>query len=339
MDGGQALELRQMLERIWSEVSTRVPSMEPGALSSAELALKTPGGPLRLAVDEVGYRHLLVPVAIDDRSVGDWLSAGVRMTTRVKIAEDGPVRFLDLECRRDDLNGVFTGLVADVCAAVAYARQVSGRDLSVMLESWRKLLAGSPKTWTVPRLAGLYGELVVLERLLEKDPTATEAWSGPIGAPQDFLLHPHAIEVKSTTAPTGRLVHVHGVDQLEPPATGSLVLIWSRFAAVSGGKADGIATIVERCLAKADTSSLLSHLDQLGLPSLNSVELRDVGFELVERRLYEVGPVFPSITPARFAGGAVPAGVQDIEYMVDLDTVVAFDEDLETVVGRFLGFS
>ncbi|GIE82800.1 hypothetical protein Aph02nite_87500 [Actinoplanes philippinensis] len=339
-DGSQALELRQMLERLWSEVLTRVPSTDSGSLASAELALTTKVGPVLLAVDHLGCRHLLVPMTPDDGGAGDWLSAGVRMTTRVKVAEDRPVRFLDLECRRDDLNGVFTGLVADVCAVVAHRHEISARDLSAMLESWRKLLAGGPQVWTVPRLAGLYGELVVLERLLDRDPTAIGSWVGPTGAPQDFQSHPHAIEVKSTTAATGRLAHVHGVDQLEPPAAGSLALVWTRFAPVAGsGTADGIATIVERCLAKGASSSLLSRLDQIGLPSLASQELRDVGFELVERRIYNVDRSFPAITPARFEGGSVPAGVRGIEYVIDLDTVTALDEDLDALANRFLGRS
>ncbi|MEU4155931.1 PD-(D/E)XK motif protein [Actinoplanes sp. NPDC026670] len=338
-DGSRALELRQMLERLWSEVATRVPSTDSDALASAELALTTSAGPLLLSIDHLGYRHLLVPAAADDRGPVDWLSAGVRMSTRVKVVEERPVRFLDLECRRDDLNGVFTGLVADVCAVVAFEREISARSLSAMLESWRKLLAGSPQEWTVPRLAGLYGELVVLERLLDRDSTATGTWVGPAGAPQDFQSHPHAIEVKSTTAATGRLVHVHGVDQLEPPATGSLALVWTRFALMTGTDVDSIATIVERCLAKGASSSLLSRLDQIGLPSLTSEDLRGVGFELVERRIYEVDPHFPAITPIRFAGGSVPAGVRSIEYVVDLDTVTALDEDLDALVDRFLGFS
>jgi hypothetical protein len=336
MNGGQALELRQMLERLWSEVQTRVPSTDRGALATAEMALHTPAGPLRLAVDESGCRHLLVPVPLGDRAVVDWLSSGVRMTTRVKVVADEPVRFLDLECRRDDLSGVFTGLVAEVCAVVAFQGQISGPDLSRMLESWRKLLGGDPQVWTVPRLAGLYGELLVLERLLDHDPACTETWVGPAGAPQDFRSHPHAIEVKSTASPTGRRIHVHGADQLECPASGRLTLVWYRFAVSPDGGGDGIRRAVERCLAKANTSGILSRLDQIGLPSLNSMEVGGVGFELVEQRIYDVDPDFPAITPAKFAGGSVPPGIQSIEYVVDLDTVAASEDDFDSVAIRFL---
>jgi putative PD-(D/E)XK family protein DUF4420 len=336
MGSRQALELRRTLESIWAEVAVRVPSTEAGALASAELALYATAGPLRLAVDEHGHRHLLVPLAIGDETVDDWRSAGVQLSTSVKSVDDDLVRLLDLECRRDDLNGVFTGLVADVCATVAEERSISGHGLSAMLESWRELLSGSRQPWTVPRLAGVFGELVVLELLLTLDPTATETWVGPTGAAQDFRRHPHAVEVKTTTSAVGRLVHVHGTDQLERPPTGFLALVWSRYAAMGRGEADDIPSVVERCLALADSPALLSRLDQIGLPSLSSAEVRDVSFELVERSVYDVNSDFPCITRDRFVAHAVPAGIRAVEYVVDLDVVPALAEDATAVVARFL---
>ena len=335
----QALELRRTLERLWSEVTVRVPATEDGALASAELALSAPAGPLRLAVDHAGQRHLLVPISSDDEAVEHWNSAGVSLSTNVRVVDDGAVRFLDLQCRREDLSGVFTGLVADVCVTIARDGQVIGPGLSAMLESWRELLGGNRHAWTVPRLAGLYGELSILERLLAVDPAATETWVGPTGAAQDFRRHPNALEIKATTGSVGRLVRIHGTDQLEWPTAGTLTLVWSRFAAGERGEADDIPSLVERCLALASSPALLSRLDQIGLPSLSSPQLSDVSFELVERYAYQVGMNFPRITPGRFLGDAVPAGVQNVEYVVDLDTVPAMEVDLSTVLTRFLGAS
>jgi hypothetical protein len=336
MSSLQSLELRRTLEKVWSQVAVQVPGTEPGALASAELSLSAPAGSLRLGVDESGHRHFLVPVSADDQRVDDWISSGVQLRTNVKVVEDGAVRFLDLECRRDDLNGVFTGLVADICAVVAYERKISGPALSAMLESWRELLGGSRQIWTQARLAGLYGELSVLEHLLAVDPGATETWVGPTGAAQDFRRHPHALEVKATTAAIGRSVRIHGIDQLERPGTGMLALVWTRLAPLPRGEGDDIPSIVERCLTKASSASLLARLDQSGLPSLSATELRDASFKIVERRVYDVNPDFPRITSERFIGGAVPAGVSNVVYTVDLDTVPVVEDEFSTVLDRFL---
>ena len=334
--GGQALELRRTLEKLWSESAAHLITTDADALAGAELALYAAGGPLRLAVDSLGHRHLLVPIdSVHDR-VSEWRSEGVQLRMVVKVVDGVPTRFLDLECRRDDLNGVFTGLVADVCVAVAREAQISGHGLVELLESWRELLGGARQVWTVSRLAGLYGELSILEHLLRRDSAAVETWVGPTGAPQDFRRHPNALEVKTTTAATGRSVRIHGTGQLERPGTGELVLIWARFAASPRGAADDIPSVVERCLAVGGSSLLLGQLDRLGLPPLNSTELRDVSFELVERNMYDVDPDFPRITPDRFADGAVPAGVQAVEYVIDLDTIPSMGEDLNTLLDRFL---
>ena len=335
--GGQALELRRTLEKLWSEVAGQVPSTESDALASAELALYAADGPLRLAVDRLGHRHLLVPTGAAGDAVPEWRSEGVQVRAAMKIVDGEAVRFLDLECRRDDLNGVFTGLVADICVAVAKDAHISDHGLVAMLESWRELLGGARREWTVPRLAGLYGELAVLELLLRRDSGATQTWIGPTGAPQDFRRHPHALEVKTSTSAVGRSIRIHGVDQLEKPTGGALTLVWTRLAAQPRGSGDDIPSVVERCLAAADSPQLLGLLDRIGLPSLSSTELRDVSFELVERSVYDVGPEFPRITPDRFVGGAVPGGVQAVEYGVDLDTVVPMEEDLISMLGRFLG--
>jgi hypothetical protein len=336
LSGLQELELRRTLEKLWSETAAELPNTESGAMASAELALRVPDGPLRLAVDGAGHRHLLIPVPAKDPAVDDWHSAGVRLRTTVRVVDDAVVRFLDLECRRDDLNGVFTGLATEVCAIVAAHRETSAYSLTNILESWRELLSGARQRWTVPRLAGLYGELLVLERLLRDDPDATASWVGPSGATQDFSRNTHALEVKTSVSPTGRLVRIHGIDQLERPESGSLALIWARVNALERGVADDIPSCVQRCLASASSAALLSRLDQIGLPSLASVELHEISFDLVERRIYEVDSSFPRITPDQFIGHAVPGGVHHVEYIVDLDTVPVSELDLADVVDRFL---
>jgi hypothetical protein len=332
----QALELRRTLERLWVDAATQLPATEAGAMSSAELALYAPAGPLRLAVDRNGSRHLLLPLSDDDPNFDGWRSAGVNLTMNLRIVEGEAVRFLDLECRRDDLTGVFTGLVAHVCSMVAREQKISAAELAAMLESWRELLGGDRQTWTVSKLGGLYGELLVLESLLAQDPTATAWWTGPTGAPQDFRKGAQAIEVKSTTSTVGRMVRIHGVDQLETPEKGDLTLIWRRFAVVSRGEGDNIPSVVERCLAQAASSGLLTRLDRLGLPSLSSADVCSVGFKLIEERSYHVDATFPRVVPDSFRGGAVPPGVLNIDYVVDLDSVPSHDGEVEDFLRSFL---
>jgi hypothetical protein len=320
---------------LWSDVARNEPIVAAGSLSSADLKLPTTAGSLRLALDAHGLRHLLVPCADETAQVEDRESAGVHLTTRTLVVGSRPVRFLDLACRRTDLSGVFTGLVADVCLALAQDGHDPGTVLARTLASWRELFGGRRQQWTVPRLSGLYGELLVLEKLLEHESSSASTWEGPAGAAHDFRSHPNAIEVKTTPAPAGRVVRIHGVDQLERPVTGFLTLVWCRVAVVASGAGETIPNVVKRCLKLGGDQPLSSLLDRLVLPPMTSPDLA-VDFELIEHRLYDVGPDFPRITPDRFSDGATPAGVGGVEYLVDLDTVSPSDEQLPELARRFL---
>ncbi|GAA2634911.1 hypothetical protein GCM10010399_79510 [Dactylosporangium fulvum] len=334
--GGQEAALRRTLERLWSELAGKHSRSDSKTLQSTELALPTSAGPLRLASDSYGLPHLLVPLPKGAQDVEDRRSSGVHLTTRTLLVNDKVVRFLDLECRRTTLTGVFTGLVADICMVLARTESMPERAVPEALEAWRELLGGRPQ-WTSQRLAGLYGELFVLEHLLAVDAKAANTWTGPTGAAQDFRSHPHAVEVKTTTSPQGRLIHVHGAEQLVRPPTGSLKVVWLRLAVTAPGVADDVPSIVDRCTAAGEPHVILSCLDRLGLPPLSSSEIRMASFSVIDQRLFEVDDNFPSITPTRFSSGVVPAGVSGIEYYVDLDTVPPSDEDLHQAVRRVLG--
>jgi hypothetical protein len=332
---GHEAQLRRTLDSLWSAIARDEPVVAAGSLSSAELAFPTSAGTLRLALDRHGLRHLLVPQVDHADDVEDRQSAGVQLTTRVLVVQDRPVRYLDLACRRGDLSGVFTGLVADVCLALARDVRHPGVVLARTLNSWRELFGDRRQQWTVPRLAGLYGELLVLEKLLDRQPTSATTWEGPTGAAQDFRSHPNAIEVKTTASPAGRVVRIHGVDQLEKPPGGFLALVWCRVAVVAPGDGESVPDVVRRCLERGGDQPLSSLLDRLTLPPMSSAELL-VNFHLRERRIFDVGADFPRITPDRFAGGAAPAGVGGVEYLVDLDTVSPADEELGELARRFL---
>ncbi|MGF3131201.1 PD-(D/E)XK motif protein [Streptomyces albidoflavus] len=314
--------IRKLLERLWNQLDERS-TTEPAALMlTAELEIRTPCGHVRLGRDAEGMRHLLVPIAPTDRLEDDRRSVGVHLTGRVLLVEDLPVRFADLHCRRADLSGVFTGLVADVCARIAAEPEARPYRIAQTLNGWRLLFGGEAVRWTVPRLAGLFAELLILERLLDIRPDAVEAWQGPTGGAQDFRSNRYAIEVKASSGISGRIVHIHGVDQLEEPAGGAVDLAWFRIAESHGSSARSVQDLIAACHAKTDRVDVLdARLTALGLKAASPGVAADVRFEVVEERWHEVDQRFPKIVPASFVDGTVPVGVSGVEYLVDLDSI------------------
>ncbi|MEV4940048.1 PD-(D/E)XK motif protein [Streptomyces zaomyceticus] len=329
--------LRRLLEQLWARLDVESRSAPATLMLSAELKIDTPHGPLRLGLDSDGHRHLLVPIAPDQRLETDRRSAGVHLTDRVLLAEDAPVRFADLSCRRPDLNEIFTGLVADVCTRIATEPDSGPSRIAQTLSSWRLLLSGQAARWTPQRMAGLFAELTVLERLLRLSPAAAVAWLGPTGCAQDFRARDTCLEVKASLATEGRTIRVHGINQLETPETGSLSLSWFRVVESSVRSAQSITDIMTSCRSRTNSPAVLDErLQSIGIGTESPPILSDVRFEITDERWYSVDDSFPKIVPTTFENGTSPAGVSGLEYLVDLNTVRA-DTDGFTVLNNLVG--
>jgi putative PD-(D/E)XK family protein DUF4420 len=325
-------ELRRTLEHYWGQL----PAPSGASISSTDIAISLGAGTVRLGVDSDRHRHLLVPIADDAPEVSDRTSSGVRLTTRPLSSGDGSRRYADLECARPDLSGVFTGLAADVCLALLAGPVDPGVAVATHLDDWRALLGAGSRPWTTPRLGGLTAELLVLDQLLALNGHAASYWSGPLGEAQDFRSSRHAIEVKASLTREGRLIRIHGTDQLEPPAGGALGLVWFRLRPVGAGEGIGLVELIERCLERGGAAAVLDRLDRLGLPATSEPDIAAARFEVVEQRWYRVDDAFPAIHPGRFLGHAVPAGVGAVEYLVDLDVVAAEPDPVEDLLTTFL---
>lgn len=325
-------ELRRTLEHYWSQL----PAPSGPSISSTDIPIHLAAGTVRVGVDPDRHRHLLVPIASDAAEVTDRTGSGVRLTTRPLTSGEGSLRYADLECARPDLSGVFTGLAADVCLALLGGPDDPGAAVSAHLDDWRALLGPGFRAWTTPRLGGLTAELLVLDRLLDLDAHAVSSWSGPLGEAQDFRSARHAIEVKASLTKEGRLIRVHGTDQLEPPVGGMLGLMWFRLRSAEPGVGVGLVELIERCLERGGAAAVLERLDRLGFPALSEPEIAAARFEVVEQRWYRVDDDFPAIHPGRFLERAVPAGVGAVEYLVDLDVVAAETAPVEDLLTIFL---
>ncbi|MEU1512261.1 PD-(D/E)XK motif protein [Streptomyces sp. NPDC005811] len=330
-----SLRLRDLLEGLWNRLDQQAANSADGAMITVGLEVATPHGPLRLGRDAEGLRHLLVPLGAGDKVDDDVRSAGVHLTTRTLSRDDElPIRYADIICRRSDLAGTFTGLVADLAGLIATEPRRAPSLIVRTLHAWRLLLGDSTTRWTIPRLAGLFAELLVLEDLLRVDPRTVRAWLGPLGCPQDFRSNHHAIEVKGSMSAEGRVVHIHGADQLEAPAEGTLTLAWMRIAESTGPGARSVPEMLAECRGRIDDLSVLeTRLAALGLPQDHEGEVAQIRFLATEQRWFEVSGDFPRITPQSFVDASIPVGVHGLEYRIDLDTV-SYATERGTVLER-----
>ncbi|MER5642458.1 PD-(D/E)XK motif protein [Kitasatospora sp. NPDC002227] len=312
-------ELHGLVERLWSELEAEQPTGDR-RLRVAELPVVVESGPLAVAVDHDGHRHVLVPIHTH-RKVRSGLDGPVLRLRKLPLEDAETYQtYVDLACLRDDLDDLFTELCVDVLDAVRESPENPVKALYRVLDRWKALFLTQSAPLGPEELAGLFGELTVLNRLLTKDPSAHRLWRGPEGHCHDFLGGTTAVEVKASTSSEGRRPRIHGLDQLEPPENGSLRLAWFRLQRTgANGVGTAFTEVVEEALRLCDDeTALLDLLASAGYHRPDAERYRDVTFAVAEERWYGVDGDFPALTGRTLIAAGVPVSVLDVEYTIDL---------------------
>ncbi|SEL58465.1 PD-(D/E)XK motif protein [Streptacidiphilus jiangxiensis] len=312
--------LRSLVEERWQALLAEPPSTEC-MFRTSELALSTPNGSVVVAVDHEGHRHLMVPME-SRRRLRRGIDGPALVLRRQPLEdEDTYCVYADLACMRRDLDDLFTGLCVDVLAALEPGVEDAVRALHRVLDHWRSLFRSSADLLGPAQLAGLFGELLLLGRLLEADPGAHRLWLGPSGYRHDFSSMLAAVEVKSAVAPDGRRARIHGLDQLDPPPGGNLALVWFGLERTehSTPGSSSVPDLVRRAMAQCDDErSLTDRLASVGYAPADEAYYQDVRFVVIEERWFLVDRDFPGLTATRLSAAGVPVTVQAVEYTVDL---------------------
>lgn len=309
-------DLGAEIERRWVQLGS-VPA--DGQMKVVDLPQQVAAGQLLLGIADDGAR-LLVPLAADaHRSFkSERKSRGVNLLLRSLEQEGGNRWFLDVVCLKSELRWLFSSFVADVLLRFERHPDVDPTSIvETCYSAWRALFAAAGPRMTMKQLAGLYGELLVLDRLLALSVTAASRWKGPLGEPHDFIGPGLDIEVKTTLSDEDDIVHIHGLEQLAAQEGSQLCLAHLRVETPSPD-GESLGEVVAR-LEEIDQSGRLRGL--LAAAGYQDEERRaysEVTFRLVDEHWFMVDASFPRLTAATFAGGVVPEGLGDFRYTLDL---------------------
>ena len=176
---------------------------------------------------------------------------------------------------------------------------------------------------------GLFGELVLLERLVDVDlppQDVLDAWQGPADGVQDFILGSGGIEVKTTLSAGGFPATISSLEQLDDSLREPLFVAATRIALHSAGMT--LPEMVEVIRARlSDDHQALETFDirlmQAGL--LHSTVSRYTRrFRHVSSAILCVQADFPRLTRA-----IVHPLVRKARYEIDLDLAGAEEAELE----------
>lgn len=325
--------LRRVVRDHWATLTATPPAASRFAVS--DTSVTTSAGAVSVALDGEGRRHLLIPLGPERTFEPDTTSAGVHLVLRELEAGDEARRFADLVLNESRLEDVFLSLCADVLAAVAAEPSESIKAVKRVLASWRSLLDAPRSRFGPGGAAGLFGELVVLERVLELDPGAVSTWTGPFGAAHDFQRLRTAVEVKATTTYDGMSFRVHGLDQLDPGA-GRLWVAWfrlERHPEVGVSLAEASRRVLDLC---DDEAALSGALLRAGYEAAGGAASA-VKYTVVDEAWAVVDESFPRLVAGDLRDGVVRPGVSDVHYTVDFASArverVEWRDALMTMLG------
>ncbi len=237
-------------------------------------------------------------------------------------AESGQNGFmLQLALKERRFNSVFDALIEDVIEVVADAQSESAAVAAFVsrLRHWQKFLErAGPDGLSREAQQGLYGELWFLrERLIPLVGLypALQAWAGPGGAPQDFLLQSLAIEVKTTGAKEPQQLIIQSERQLDDTGLAALFLLHLSIDAREN-VGEPLTTMIDsiRRRLQANVAALELFEDRLleaGFLEFQASQYERTGYNIRHANLYLVGDSFP-----RIIGTDLKPGVGAVRYSI-----------------------
>jgi len=182
---------------------------------------------------------------------------------------------------------------------------------------------------------GLYGELWFLrDHLIPRLGAlqAARAWSGFVGAPQDFQLGGRAIELKTSIAKLHHKVGIANELQLDDRGLASLHL-----GVLLLGELDGAPTLPRLV---SDLDRLLQ--DEPGATSAYRDGLRSAGYLDAHADHYTTGYVYRSFRCfgvregfPRILDTDIPEGVGDVRFTIAMSACAAFEVTIDDAVDEF----
>ena len=197
--------------------------------------------------------------------------------------------------------------------------------LGLRLRHWRQFFENhSGDSLTLEEYIGLYAELSFLERCLDAGLQAIEtvqSWGGPLGANQDFLFGPRAVEVKATTGNDQDLVRITNVRQLDDTGLEQLFLAhWAFDLRKNAGQTlrELVQSITHRLHSEPNALAIFDErLEFAGITGSASGPYEEFGFTSRNQRYYQVNGPFPRILES-----SMLIGVSDISYSIHLSAAV-----------------
>jgi hypothetical protein len=296
-----------------------------------------------IAVDRMGFRHILIESEKDILSTPRMQFRGVQLDIRDLVVSSGvQKKYLDLICKEATGYHIFNSIGGEIAQKMAEIDKSSDslEVITTILTKWKHFWGNYPRDlMTMEEQIGLFGELFFLRHWLlpRYGNRVVLAWEGPNGGRHDFVLGDKSYEVKTSASSKGHTHTINGLDQLEDLPAGELFLIsfWIR---QNDQAAYSLTSVVESCRNylrqdPANLSAFNLFLSRTGYSEIQRAEYEQKKYEILESALFLVDEHFPKVTPKSFSPD-LPEQVEELFYTVNLNTYL--DKKLSSSADEFV---
>ncbi|MBV5341516.1 MAG: PD-(D/E)XK motif protein [Deltaproteobacteria bacterium] len=220
---------------------------------------------------------------------------------------------------------MFTMMAADIVSMLEKAGQKDESQLFSLflgrIRAWQEFMQRNQEgVLHFDAEVGLYGELLMLEMLIDEGLPAiraVESWSGPLDGIQDFMLGEGAIEIKTTTRTGVFPARISSLEQLDDSLRKPLFLGAIRIQlSDSGSSLPARVDLVRTKISESDSSAIVEfELRLLHAGFFQSMaEKYTRHFCHTGTYVFTVNASIPKLVPAN-----VPHGILKARYDIELD--------------------
>lgn len=201
----------------------------------------------------------------------------------------------------ENLTDNFSIIVLDF---LRYFNEDKNKDPQEWVDRWKNLIGNKN---TEEMAYDLLGELVVLNKLLEKNINVKLTPNGTFDIESDYKL----FEVKTSKLKHGEKIIVNSEHQFQKTDERKIFLEYVKIEQSNQG--ESISSIIKKLDKNGyDILSIKSKFENFSTSAINKT------YRIIEVREYEINENFPLITNDSFVDGKLPKGIIKINYEVDL---------------------
>lgn len=192
------------------------------------------------------------------------------------------------------------------------------------IRRWKNFLSGARHILSPQKIRGLVGELLFFEQLLHagyEAPKVIEAWAGPEGGNQDFIIDDAAIEIKIISGLEHNKIRISSEDQLETVRTNLYLKIFRFIEADKSDDSFSLYSLVDTLTRKINqTNPCYDFHNRLSSAGYTPMLYYDkLFFKGPEQSTFEVTDDFPKLVRL-----ALPIDISNVLYDLSLDSIAAF---------------